>query len=67
MNTPKTIEEDTRSQPWKEWVEAELSARKKADETEEGRMAQEARVQAYINTNNEDKESEYESLGNKAG
>ncbi|KAJ2902098.1 hypothetical protein MKZ38_001007 [Zalerion maritima] len=58
--------EDTRSQPWKEWVEEELEARKEADATEEGRAAQEERVHAYMEGNH-DEDAAYESPANKAG
>ncbi|KAI9155596.1 hypothetical protein HJFPF1_08182 [Paramyrothecium foliicola] len=40
-------DEDERTQPWKEWVEEELKARRDADKTEEGRRKLEERIKAY--------------------
>lgn len=57
--------QDTRTQPWKQWVQQELDARKKADETEDGRKAQEDRVKAYIQKT--DGGNEGEGSNNKAG
>ncbi|KAI4869536.1 hypothetical protein F4820DRAFT_406935 [Hypoxylon rubiginosum] len=60
---------DTRSQPWKQWVQEELDARKRADKTEEGRKAQENRAKAYIRKTDDDDDDDegYESPRNKAG
>ncbi|KAI1378293.1 hypothetical protein F4677DRAFT_412810 [Hypoxylon crocopeplum] len=58
---------DARSQPWKQWVQEELDARKKADETEEGRKVLDERVKAYIRKNDGGDEEGYESPRNKAG
>ena len=41
------IQDDSRKQPWKEWIQQEIGARKKADETEEGRRIQRERIRAY--------------------
>ncbi|RYP03970.1 hypothetical protein DL765_010349 [Monosporascus sp. GIB2] len=66
MDPSQNGTEDTRSQPWKEWAEKELEARRKAEETEEGRKEQEAREQAYLRNGKDDGQA-YESPGNKAG
>jgi len=59
-------QEDTRSQPWKDWVQEELEARKTADKTEEGRKKQEELAKAFMKKNDEEEDDEaYDS--NKAG
>jgi hypothetical protein len=60
-----TAQEDTRSQPWKDWVQDELDARKKADTTEAGRKKQENLAKAFIRKNDDDDEEAYDT--NKSG
>jgi len=62
--TENNTSEDTRDQPWKQWVEDELKTRKKADEIPEGRPAQEERVQAFKKKSDE---GSYDDSSNKAG
>jgi hypothetical protein len=39
--------EDGRSQPWKDWVEEELKARRDAEKTREGRRDMEKKLEEY--------------------
>ncbi|KAK0744938.1 hypothetical protein B0T21DRAFT_448026 [Apiosordaria backusii] len=57
-------QEDLRKQPWREWIKEELEARKKADETEEGRKALEEKAKAYFQQN---EECGSDGTSNKAG
>lgn len=65
MDSAREQQEDTRAQPWQDWVKAELEARKKADETDEGRKKQEELAKAFIRKNDEDENEAYDT--NKAG